>query len=184
MTERRDPFDDRLRAALDDVPAPDLWDAATDRERPERPLPSGPSPGRRVAIAAFALTAGGGPRRERPFRPFAVGGGVPEVRRGDVIERGAQTVIERVAPLSHRAPPRPAGLEAASGPATDGPSRRRSWSRASGRSPSLGNRRSGAGPRTHAAWATSERARRRRRATTPACRTCRREARRRRSFAG
>ena len=76
MTERRDPFDDRLRAALDDVPAPDLWDAATDRERPERPLPSGPSPGRRVAIAAFALLIFAG---ATTFLLLAGGGGLGTV---------------------------------------------------------------------------------------------------------
>jgi hypothetical protein len=56
MPERRDePLDDRLRAGLDRLPAPDLWREASAPGRPERPLPPTSSPGRRIAIAAFAL---------------------------------------------------------------------------------------------------------------------------------
>jgi hypothetical protein len=55
MPERPDPLDGRLRAALDRVPAPDLWHDAAAPGRPERPLPPASSPGRRIATAAFAL---------------------------------------------------------------------------------------------------------------------------------
>ncbi|MGZ4131427.1 MAG: hypothetical protein ACXVWF_00135 [Actinomycetota bacterium] len=56
MPERRDEtLEDRLRAALDRLPAPDLWRDAAAPGRPERPLPPASSPGRRIATAAFAL---------------------------------------------------------------------------------------------------------------------------------
>lgn len=48
-------LDERLRFALDRIPAPDLWSDATTPARPERRVPRAPSPARRIAIASFAL---------------------------------------------------------------------------------------------------------------------------------
>lgn len=50
-----DDLDRRIRTALDDVRAPDLWGEVRDTGRPERRIPRTAGPARRVIVAAFAF---------------------------------------------------------------------------------------------------------------------------------
>jgi hypothetical protein len=91
MPERQDdPLDKRMRQALDLLQAPNLWDEASEPNRPTHPATRPPSRSRRIAIASFALLVFALPialllNVDRPGtltdQPAAPSWGVPESSR-------------------------------------------------------------------------------------------------------